>query len=165
VSYLVFIVFAVWYFPPLYIPFGESLSGAHLTGDAILSLLIVLLLFVALILFLRRPKPVISGEWYGPRRASWLTGFLSTLRAKSCRACGGVRVASETEPRAGNLRKPTPAKTLGWSEYWSTITRTNCIRPFILAISSPMDEACQLLHNIHEIKNPLAPKAGLVSYL
>ena len=38
-------------------------------------------------------------------------------------------------------------------------------RPFVLAISSPMDEAWQLLHHIRSIANPFAPGTGLLSYL
>ena len=38
-------------------------------------------------------------------------------------------------------------------------------RPFVLAISSPMDEAWQLLHHIRSIANPFAPGTGLLIYL
>ena len=63
-------------------------------------------------------------------------------------------------------RKQRLLKKDGWMEYWTSFKNEGAVRhPFILSISTSMDEAWQLLHNIKIIPNPLAPKSGLISYL
>jgi hypothetical protein len=56
-------------------------------------------------------------------------------------------------------------KKVGWGEYWNFLAKLNFASPFILCLSSPMDEAWQLLHHMREIPNPLAPKSSLAPYL
>ncbi len=58
-------------------------------------------------------------------------------------------------------RPPTP----GWNEYWDELAKQNSLRPFILAISSRVDEAWQLLHHLRDIPNPLEPKTGLPGFI
>ena len=69
-------------------------------------------------------------------------------------------------PFAGWRKKQRLLKKNGWVEYWSSFKNEGTVdRPFILSISTCMDEAWQLLHHIKIIPNPLAPKSGLISYL
>jgi hypothetical protein len=56
-------------------------------------------------------------------------------------------------------------KEVGWREYWKSFEKQKSLRAFILSMSSPMDEAWQLLYHIRDIENPVAPKSGLISYL
>jgi hypothetical protein len=58
-------------------------------------------------------------------------------------------------------RPPSP----GWNEYWDALAKRDWLCPFILSISTRMDEAWQLLHHMRNIPNPLAPKSGLITYL
>jgi hypothetical protein len=53
----------------------------------------------------------------------------------------------------------------GWSAYWSVPRETSALRPFLLAISSSMDEAWQLLHHLRSMDSPIAPRSGLLGYL
>ena len=41
----------------------------------------------------------------------------------------------------------------------------NCPDPFILSISSDVDEAWQALYHLPDIKDPFAPKCGPISYI
>ena len=50
-------------------------------------------------------------------------------------------------------------KHFGRQEYWSSLKKQILSRPFILCLSSSMDEAWQLLHHVRAIRNPLAPKS------
>jgi hypothetical protein len=53
----------------------------------------------------------------------------------------------------------------GWRRYWSDDGDKVFVKAFILSISSPMDEAWQLLRNIRRITNPLAPGSGVFAFL
>ena len=53
----------------------------------------------------------------------------------------------------------------GWSAYWSVPRETSASRPFMLAMSSSMDEAWQLLHHLRSMDSPIAPRSGLLGYL
>jgi hypothetical protein len=52
----------------------------------------------------------------------------------------------------------------GWYAYWSKLKEPGT-RPFLLVVSSALDEAWQLLHHVRTFANPLAPKFGLLSFI
>ena len=60
-------------------------------------------------------------------------------------------------PLLGMFIRRGPRQKVGWSEYWNAFAKQNFFRPFILSMSSRMDEAWQLLHHMRDIPNPLAP--------
>ena len=66
-------------------------------------------------------------------------------------------------PRSQQPAKSRTNRT--WREYWDSFGTKNNPRPFILSISSPKDEAWQLLHHMRNFKNPLAPHSGPIPFL
>jgi hypothetical protein len=62
-------------------------------------------------------------------------------------------------------RRHKVGEKMGWNEYWIACAKQHARHPLMLAISSPMDEAWQVLHHIGDIPNPLAPKSGPISYV
>jgi hypothetical protein len=52
-----------------------------------------------------------------------------------------------------------------WRSYWRDLEISANLMPFILAISSPFDEAWQLLHHLLSVANPLDVGSGLFRYL
>lgn len=53
----------------------------------------------------------------------------------------------------------------GWITYWRALSASTARRKFMLVISSCVDEAWQLLHHVTHIKDPLAPKDGLLRHV
>jgi len=58
-----------------------------------------------------------------------------------------------------------PQKQIGWTEYWRTLEKETAVRPFILSISSGMDEAWQLLRHVQDIQNPIAPNTRFSCFM
>jgi hypothetical protein len=53
----------------------------------------------------------------------------------------------------------------GWIEYWKDHVMQKRLDAFILCISSPFDEAWQILHHVRNTHNPLAPKSSFINFL
>ena len=56
-------------------------------------------------------------------------------------------------------------KRRGWKQYFDGLAAAGGKRPFMLNLSSSMDEAWQLLHHLRTFESPIAPKSGLLGYI
>jgi hypothetical protein len=69
---------------------------------------------------------------------------------------GALRIADRVRRRLGRTAR---------DGFWLLADAANQAKPILLAISSQMDEAWQVLHYVRSIDNPLAVRSGLLDYL